>query len=253
MVTLTGRMQMTGTTRPMPALELLNTLDKIPLFAGLTPKQIDWLRENMYVRAFPAGVDIITAGASGEVIYILLSGTVKVYVPQPDGSDVIVNILGPGDTVGEMSLVDQPIRSASVITLEDTAVMWMNSQYFREALQTMPVLAHNLLKILSARLRMSTAQIESLASLDVEGRVARQVLAFARRYGRPGPQGEVHIPIRLTQGEIAELVGASRKRVNQAMVALRQHGCLNVDASFHITVLDMAQLTRLSEGRVMGA
>lgn len=224
------------------AYEQLNRLGEVPLFAGLTEKQLSWLRNRLYARTFPANVDMIVAGAAGEMLYVILAGTVKVYVSQADGTDVIIAILGPGDTVGEQAIVDQAGRSASVITLEDSTVLWMSQADFQEALNTIPTLARNLLKILSARLRMTTGHMQAMASLDVNHRLIRQIMAFASRYGQENPDGTITIPIRLTQNDLSELVGASRKRVNQAMVTLKREGWVAVDAGYHITILDRAAL-----------
>jgi CRP/FNR family cyclic AMP-dependent transcriptional regulator len=137
---------------------------------------------------------------------------------------VILSILGAGDTLGEMSLIDSVGRSASVLTLEDSLLLWMDRDTFQYMLDNFPPVARNLVRILSARVRLSDQLIQALATLDVYGRVARQLLAFAEKYGRPGADGEITIPIRLTQGDMAELVAASRKRVNQVMVTFKGLG-----------------------------
>jgi len=103
-------------------------------------------------------------------------------------------------------------------------------------------MAQNLMRILSNRLRNSTGQFQAMAALDVNGRVIRQLLTFADRYGTAGLDGEIVIPIRLTQYELASLVGASRKRVNQAMVVLKREGWIASDSCYHITILDRARL-----------
>jgi CRP/FNR family cyclic AMP-dependent transcriptional regulator len=95
----------------------------------------------------------------------------------------------------------------------------MDKHSFNYLLDEFPPVARNLVRILSARVRLSDQLIQALATLDVYGRVARQLLAFAERYGRPTADSEIRIPIALTQGDIADLVGVSRKRVNQVMVA----------------------------------
>ncbi len=223
------------------------TLERIPLFAGLTEKQLAWLHRRLYFRSFPAEKELMITGTPGDMVYFILSGTVKVYVPQPDGGEVIVNILGPGDPVGELSIVDQGGRSASVITLEDTEALWMSQADFKEGLLSMPIMAQNLIRILSIRLRSLTGQYQAMAALDVNGRIVRQVLAFADRYGQPVFDGQVVIPIRLTQNDLADLVGASRKRVNQAMVILKRNGWIAVDRRYHITILDRAGLESLIE------
>ncbi len=224
------------------AVAKIANLEGIPLFTGLTENQLDWLRGRLYTRSFPANKELMITGAPGDMVYFILSGTVKVYIPQLDGEDVIVTILGPGDPVGEMSIVDHGGRSANVITLEETLVLWMSQAHFKEALASMPAMSQNLMRTLSHRLRNSTGQFQAMAALDVSGRLIRQLLTFARRYGVPGPDGEVVIPIRLTQYELASLVGASRKRVNQAMVILKRKGWIAIDGCYHITILSRSAL-----------
>lgn len=216
-------------------MENFEGLENIQLFSGLNASQKAWLAARLYRRTFPEGMELMIAGTPGEVVYFILSGTVKIYVPQANGTDVIVNLMGPGDTVGELSVLDSAGRSASVITLEETQAVWMSRSHFQEALQTIPELAQNLLRILSTRLRRTTEQIQTLASLSIPERVINQLLLIAENYGRVRPEG-IYIPIRLTQGEIAELVGASRKRVNQVMVSLKRSGLISSDAQAHITL-----------------
>ncbi len=216
-------------------MENFEGLENIQLFSGLNASQKAWLAARLYQRTFPEGMELMIAGTPGEVVYFILSGTVKIYVPQANGTDVIVNLMGPGDTVGELSVLDSAGRSASVITLEETQAVWMSRSHFQEALQTIPELAQNLLRILSTRLRRTTEQIQTLASLSIPERVINQLLLIAENYGRVRPEG-IYIPIRLTQGEIAELVGASRKRVNQVMVSLKRSGLISSDAQAHITL-----------------
>jgi CRP/FNR family cyclic AMP-dependent transcriptional regulator len=221
------------------------TLAELPLFHGLSLEQLMWLSERLRYKTFPADTNIITAETPGEVVYILLRGTVKIHIEQVNGTDVVLAILGRGDTVGEMSLIDSAGRSASVLTLEESVLLWMDRVSFHDALQRLPALALNLVRILADRVRLANELIQALATLDVYGRVARQLLAFSEKYGQAGAGGEVLIPIRLTQGDIADLVGASRKRVNQVMVRFKQNEYLAVDTNGRITVRDRQALTRL--------
>jgi CRP/FNR family cyclic AMP-dependent transcriptional regulator len=219
-------------------------LPLIPLFQGLNASQLAWVGERAHRRAYPAGTDIIIAEQPGEVVYIILTGTVKVHIEQADGRDVILSILGCGDTLGEMSLIDSVGRSASVVTLENSLMLWMDSATFQYMLDNFPPVARNLVRILSARVRLSDQLIQALATLDVTGRVARQLLAFVEKYGRASGNGEMLIPVRLSQGDIADLVGASRRRVNQAMVLFREQGLISFDQGGRITVHDRTGLAR---------
>ena len=213
-------------------------LAEIQLFQGLTSSQLDWVAQHAHQRVFSAGTNVMTVEQPGEAVYIILNGTVKIHVEQGDGRDVILSILGSGDLLGEMSLIDSVGRSASALTLENSLMLWMDKQSFNTLLDEFPPMARNLVRILSARVRLLDQLIQALATLDVYGRVARQLLAFAERYGRPTTEGEIRIPIALTQGDIADLVGASRKRVNQVMVAFKSQALIGTDAEGHIILYD---------------
>src|SRR5215208_1215725 len=219
-----------------------NLLADIGLFTGLTPAQLDWIAQRAHRRVFEAGRNLMTIEQPGEAVYIILHGTVKIHVEQNE-RDVILSILGAGDLLGEMSLIDSVGRSASAVTLEDSLLLWMDKVTFNSMLDNFPAVARNLVKILSARVRLSDQLIQALATLDVNGRVARQLLAFAEKYGG-AKDGATQIRIDLTQGDIADLVGASRKRVNQTMVLLKERGLIDTDTDGRIAIKDGEGLAR---------
>jgi CRP/FNR family cyclic AMP-dependent transcriptional regulator len=219
-----------------------NLLADIELFTGLTPAQLDWIAQRAHRRVFEAGRNLMTIEQPGEAVYIILHGTVKIHVEQNE-RDVILSILGAGDLLGEMSLIDSVGRSASAVTLEDSLLLWMDKVTFYYILDNFPAVARNLVKILSARVRLSDQLIQALATLDVNGRVARQLLAFAEKYGYP-KDGATQIRIVLTQSDIADLVGASRKRVNQTMVLLKERGLIDTDTEGRIAIKDGEGLAR---------
>ena len=221
-----------------------NLLADIQLFEGLSPAQLDWVAQRAHRRVFSAGTNVLTIEQPGEAVYIILHGTVKIHVETGEERDVILSILGAGDLLGEMSLIDSMGRSASAVTLENSLMLWMDKGTFNQLLDEVPPVARNLVRILSARVRLSDQLIQALATLDVYGRVARQLLAFAERYGRPVDEGGIRIPIALTQGDIADLVGASRKRVNQVMVSFKEQDLLGMDDEGHIVLYDNEGLAR---------
>src|SRR5512141_3468403 len=219
-----------------------NLLADIDLLTGLTPTQLDWVAQRAHRRVFEAGRNVMTIEQPGEAVYIILYGTVKIHIEQ-DERDVILAILGEGDLLGEMSLIDSVGRSASAVTLENTLVLWMDKTTFNYMLDNFPPMARNLVKIMSVRVRLSDQLIQALATLDVNGRVARQLLAFAEKYGYP-KDDVTQIRILLTQSDIADLVGASRKRVNQAMVLFKEQGLIDTDVNGRIAVKDGEGLAR---------
>lgn len=228
----------------MPAVPDPNTLGNVTLFRGLTSEQLSWLNDRLHLKTYPAKSNIVTVEQPGEIIYVILDGTVKIHTTQADGTDVILAILGAGDIVGEISLIDSAGRSANVVTLEESTLLWMDRATFQRCLETMPAVTHNLLRILGSRLRLANEQIQALATLDVYGRVARQILAFAEQYGQATPDDDLLIPIRLTQSDIADMVGASRERVNQVVVFYKQRQYISVDQNYRIIVHDREALAQ---------
>src|ERR1044071_205333 len=222
-----------------------NLLADIELFAGLTPAQLDWVAQRAHRRVFEAGRNVMTIEQPGEAVYIILYGTVKIHIEQGE-RDVILSILGAGDLLGEMSLIDSVGRSASAVTLESSLLLWMDKITLHYILDNFTPVARNLVRILSARVRLSDQLIQALATLDVNGRVARQLLAFAEKYGHE-KDGATQIRIVLTQSDIADLVGASRKRVNQAMVLFRERGLIDTDAEGRLAIKDNKRLARFCQ------
>jgi CRP/FNR family cyclic AMP-dependent transcriptional regulator len=231
----------------MAAFEDPSELANFPLFEGLAPDELKRLNELLRRRTFPAGTRVMSAQQPGESIFLLLEGSVKIQLDREDGTDITLALLGPGDTVGEMSLVEREGRSANVVTLEDTTFLWMDRASFLDCLQSMTQLTYNLVRQLSSRLRLANQKIQALSTLDVAGRVARQVLMFADQYGRHERDGSIRIPVPLTQSDIAEMVGATRERVNHAMVSFKNQGAISVDPQHRITVHDRTALAQRCE------
>jgi len=232
----------------MPMIEAIEIteLRELPLFAGLSEDELLAAAEVVRRTTVPAGTVLISAEIPGEAIYFILDGSVRVQVLRENGSEITLTLLGPGDVVGEMSLVHRNGRSAWVITRKETTLLWMERKAFQRLLELSPHLARNLVQDLSARLQAANERLLSIATLDVTGRVARIILELAERYGKPVPGEGVHIFFPVTQGEIAEMIGATRERVNQIMVRLKKAGVFSIDAEWRITVHRPGILAELS-------
>lgn len=217
-------------------------LSGIALFRGLSTEELARVGALLHRKGFPAGASVVSAQQPGEAVYVVLEGSVKISMEQEDGSEVTFAILGPGDTVGEMSLIDRSTRSANAVTLQPSVLLWMDRRSFSDCLRTIPGLNENLLREISGRLRQANRQIEALSRLSVRARLARQIQAFADQYGRRDSDGSVLIPLPLTQGDLAQLIGATRERVNRAMVALKQEGIVQQAPDRLITVRDPTAL-----------
>jgi CRP/FNR family cyclic AMP-dependent transcriptional regulator len=223
-------------------------LEAIPLFRGLTSAEQRHLHDLLGVRTFPAGVDLLRAEQPGDVAYIVLDGTVKVQVERPDGTAVILAILRAGEIAGEMSLIDRLGRSATVVAMERTTLAWLTHTDFWNCLRSMPTMTFNLAGIHSRRLRLSNEHVVALATLDIEGRLADQLLFLSEEYGEATPSDGCRIPFRLTQGDLAALVGASRVRVNQILVNWKHKELLTVDGRHVVTLLNRRALAKMVPG-----
>ncbi|HEX8552218.1 MAG TPA: Crp/Fnr family transcriptional regulator [Abditibacteriaceae bacterium] len=214
----------------MTLSETVVFLQASPLFQGLQAEELAALAPLWHPRICPRRTALMTANDEGDLIYLLVSGSVKIFLERPDG-DVVLGLRGAGELLGEISLVDAGARSATVETMEKSAVLWASRHEMMRAIDRTPRIMHNLARILSSRLRLATAQIQALSRLDVRARLARQLLALADDCGQKKPTGTL-IPLRVTQNILAEMVGASRVSVNLTFLDWREKGIL-VDLPNH--------------------
>jgi len=227
----------------MPTVPDPASLGALALFAGLPPAQLARLNDLLRPLRLPTGAQFIAAEEPGEAAYVIRAGTVKVQLIQDDGREVLLTVRGAGELLGELALLDAGGRAADVVTLEPTALLRLDRAGFEECLATMPGFARNLLRVLARRLRVATAQIRALNTQDVAGRLACQLVAYAEAYGVPAADGRgVTIPVRLTQADLASLVGASRPQVNQALGFYKGRGLLATDPRHRTTLLDLEGL-----------
>jgi CRP/FNR family cyclic AMP-dependent transcriptional regulator len=187
-------------------------LENIPLFSGLSKQDVAAIAEHAITRTYPAHSLVISEGELSDSLYLILYGKAKVYVSNAEGAEAILNMLGPGDFFGEMALLDNAPRSASVMTLEPTRLSMISKQAFRDCLARQPDIAYNLIRALNRRVRMLTENVKNLALLDVYGRVARTLLSVAIKDGE-----RFIVDPRLTHRDIANMVGASREMVSRVL------------------------------------
>lgn len=226
----------------MPAVPDPRALGELDLFRGLSPTELARVNDLLGRTRFPAGAMLLTATQPGELVYVVLEGTLKVSVVEASGQELTLALLGPGEVVGELALADRGARSADVVALEPAVLLWLDRNLFGQLRREMPAVTENLLVLLARRLRLANAQLQAMATLDVRGRVARQLLALAEAHGETRPNGDLYIPLRLTQGDLAGLVGATRVRVNEVLVGFKRRRTLSTDARYRVTIHDREEL-----------
>jgi CRP/FNR family cyclic AMP-dependent transcriptional regulator len=213
-------------------------LGHLDLFRGLSAAELERVNSLLGHTKFPAGAMILTASQPGEIAYIVLDGTLKVSTLESNGRELTLALLGPGEIVGELALADRASRSADVVSLEPSNLVWIDRATFDQLRREIPLITENLLRLMARRLRLANAQLQAIATLDVHGRVARQLLALADALGQELPDGSVRIPLRITQSDLAALVGATRVRVNEVIVGFTRRKNIAVDSKHRITLLD---------------
>jgi CRP/FNR family cyclic AMP-dependent transcriptional regulator len=227
-------------------MAILDMLADVPLFSGLQAADLELIAQRLRQRRYRVGEAIFHRDDPGVALYIIVTGKVKVHNETPDGADVMLAVLSTGDFFGEMSLLDGEERSADVSTLEPTEALVLTRDDLLECIRQAPQIAINLLATLAGRLRRTNETIQALSSLDVHGRVAKQLLLLSRQHGVQTPEG-VQIGIRLTQTDLAGLVGASRESVNKVLGYFRRRGYLTLDDQHRITLLKPDELARRCE------
>jgi CRP/FNR family transcriptional regulator, cyclic AMP receptor protein len=197
------------------------------IFQGVEPSAVSALIKQLRPVDFPRGHTVFAEGEPGDRLYIIVSGKVKIARRSPDGRENLLTIMGPPDMFGELSVFDPGPRTSSAITITAVQAVSMDRAALRAWIAERPQIAEQLLRVLARRLRRTNNNLADLILTDVPGRVAKQLLALAQRFGtREG--GGLRVTHDLTQ-EIAQLVGASRETVNKALVDFAHRGWIRLE------------------------
>ena len=207
-------------------------LTDIPLFKDLPHEQLDYLQKMTREFTYPRGSIITSQGEMSNSLHIVLEGRLKVYVNGSEGRQVVLAWLKAGDFVGELSLLDNQPRSASVMAYTKTRTLMLTQDGFLRFVEAYPDTLLPMLRILASRLRALDETICSLSTLDVYGRVARILLHESKE-----DESGHRIAPRMTQQEIAEMVGCSREMVSRILKDLRTGGYITADARKRIVIL----------------
>lgn len=232
----------------MPAIPDPTNLRRVALFRDMALPELAVLNGLMRRHVLPAGARILMTDLLEDTTYVIQTGVVKIVVEQADGTELILSIFGPGDVVGALTIGESPDGAHSILPLDETSLFWIERQAFERCIQTMPELSANLAGVLARRVRLANDRIEALAGMDVRTRIVRHLLLLAGEYGEPiedGAGGCVQIPLRLTQGDLARLVGASRVRVNHTLSELRRRQVVEMHGDHHLWIRDLTALEKL--------
>lgn len=197
----------------------LVVLRNVPLFSGLSESELERLSRVAGRRRVARGAHVVNAGEDAESLLILLTGRAKVTNFDEEGREIILAWLGPGEFFGEMGLIDGSPRSASVVAVEHCELLTIGKGEFQRCMQDNFEVAQKLMRILVRRLRDADRHIESLALLDVYGRVARLLLDMSEE-----ENGKRLVRKKLSKQDMARMIGASREMVSKVMRDLELGG-----------------------------
>jgi CRP/FNR family cyclic AMP-dependent transcriptional regulator len=208
----------------------LVVLRNVPLFSGLDESELQRLSQVAMRRRAGRNEQVVRAGEDAESLIVLLTGRAKVTNFDEEGREIILAWLGPGEFFGEMGLIDGSPRSASVVAVEPCELLTIGKNEFQRCMQDNFQVAQKLMQILVRRLREADRNIESLALLDVYGRVARLLLDLSEEEG-----GKRLVRQKISKQDMARMIGASREMVSKVMRDLEVGGYI-ISSGDQITI-----------------
>jgi CRP/FNR family cyclic AMP-dependent transcriptional regulator len=220
-------MNTTGTIRK----DTLDSLRSIPLFGRVTESDLEELATHLIERRFPKNATVVEEGLPGDYMYVIREGRAKVTKASEDGREKIMNFLETGAFFGDMALLGDETRSASVKTLEESVLLALSRRDFIDLLQQSPDLALAVIAELANRLRETNEQARSLSFQGVEERTRN----LFERISRPeaGESGRLLTPT-LTHQQIADMVGTSRETVTRSIKQLKDSGWLTQEGKRYV-------------------
>jgi CRP/FNR family cyclic AMP-dependent transcriptional regulator len=215
-----------------PVGERTLALKAVPFFTQLSDRELDLIRAVAAEKNYPKNAVVLTEGEMGDSLYMIQSGKVKVFIGDEEGRELILKILGPGAFFGEMSMIDKQPRSASVTTIEPSTFLVLSHSNFERCVEQAPHIGNMVMQCLAQRVREADRKIGTLALMDVYGRVASTLLELAVYQN-----GKLVVGEKLSQQDLANMVGASREMVNRILKDLSDRGFISIESKA-ITIIN---------------
>ncbi len=236
-----------GSPQQRSLSEKLGLLREIDLFQGLSDDDIAAIGHATTMTHCTAGQRIMSPDDPPDRIHILKKGKVRVYRVTPDGKQLTLDIYDKGTILGDMSLLGQePIPEAFAESLDEAVICTIAPDEMRRLIERYPVIGVNIISYLSSRLRDAEAELESMAYQPVSQRLARKLMDLSTRFGVKTSRGTL-IEARLTQQELAEMIGTTRETLAHTIADFRRRGLLDTE-KHQVLIRDAEQLMDIAEG-----
>jgi CRP/FNR family cyclic AMP-dependent transcriptional regulator len=218
-------------------------LQRSDLFASLPVAELEDLAQCLRRRHYARGQVLFTQGDPGSTLYLVESGRVNMVASSDEGKELVVNSLGAGESFGEMALLTGDPRSTDAVVVEPGYLLQLGRDDFVKCMHRRPDVSVEMMANLARKLRQTTQQAFDVAFLDVPARLARRLLDMAASHGAPAGDGAIRIETKVTQSELASLIGATRESVNKWLRYYQRHGLLRSERGV-VTLLDPEALRR---------
>jgi CRP-like cAMP-binding protein len=211
-----------------------------PLFRGLAPATLDRIAALAVQRGYRRGEIVFSAGDAGDALFGVVSGRIRISTGNADGREIFLNIMEPGDTFGEIALLDGGTRTATATAMDAAELVSLRREPLFGLLEKEPKATLELLRLCGERLRWTSGLLEDAALLDAPARLAKRLLSLSELHGEDGDSGR---SVRISQEELANFLGVSRQAVNEQLQAWKANGWIALGRGT-VTVRDAAGLKR---------
>jgi len=219
----------------------MDAIAMVPLFKGLSDKQLGDLARNFPRRTYGSGETIFTEGAPAEGFYILLSGRLKIYKLSMEGREQILHIIEAGEPFAEVALFSETTFPAYAEAIRESEVMFFSRKAFQQLVRDDPSIIMNMLAILSQRLKYFTRLVEDLALKEVPQRLATYLIFLAEREGSP------QVSLGISKGQLASLLGTIPETLSRITAKMAGRGLIEMQGR-RISIIDRAALQALADG-----
>jgi CRP/FNR family cyclic AMP-dependent transcriptional regulator len=223
---------------PADAIDKRALLADHPLFGQLVPEELERLVAYMRLVRYPARTVLFRKGDPGTHMVVVVRGRIKVCTHSEDGKELVLNLINPGEVVGEIALLDGSDRTADAVTLTDSDLLILERRDFIPFLQRHPDSCMRLFAVLCERLRKTSELLEEALFLEGSSRLAKRLVHLAEIFGKP-VSGGVKIDISLSQQQLGNMVGMSRESMNKQLKQWRRDELIRIeDGHYVLTDLD---------------
>jgi CRP/FNR family transcriptional regulator, cyclic AMP receptor protein len=220
-------------------------LERSPLFRGLAPPALERIAALATQRHFRAGEILFSQGDSGDALYAVVAGRIRISAGTADGHEISFNIMEPGDTFGEIALLDGGPRTATATATEATELVSIRRDHLFSLLEREPKVALELLRLCGSRLRWTSGLVEDAALLDAPARLAKRLMSLAELHGQRTKAG---VTLRISQEDLATFLSVSRQVVNQHLQSWKAKGWVELGRG-SVTVRDEAAIRQAARAR----